>query len=66
MPRATVNGVSIAYEIFGQGPPVVWTPGGWFPRIGRAYLNAGRLSIRRQIFLIKQNNSDIMYIDITD
>jgi hypothetical protein len=26
MPRVTVNGVSLAYEVLGRGPPIVFTP----------------------------------------
>jgi len=28
MAEMTVNGVTIAYEVVGHGPPVVWTGGG--------------------------------------
>jgi pimeloyl-ACP methyl ester carboxylesterase len=67
MPRVQINGVSIAYEIFGQGPPVVWTPGGWFPRIGRAYLDAGRLSASSRVLIWDRRNigaSDVAIEDV--
>ncbi len=32
MSKIKVNGVSIAYEVAGEGPLIVWTPGGWGPR----------------------------------
>ena len=41
MPHINVNGVTLAYEVFGEGSPMVWTPGGWFPRDNWVYLNAG-------------------------
>jgi pimeloyl-ACP methyl ester carboxylesterase len=44
MPRVEVNGVSIAYEVAGDGPPIVWIPGGRLPRNPFTYVFAGRFS----------------------
>ena len=43
MPRIHVNDVTLAYEVLGEGPPMVWTPGGWFGRTNWVYLSAGCL-----------------------
>jgi len=29
MPSVEVNGVNVAYEIVGEGTPLIWSPGGW-------------------------------------
>ena len=57
MPNVTVNGVSLAYEVFGKGQPIVWTTQGWFPRDSLAYLVAGRLSERYRVLLWDRRNS---------
>ncbi len=49
MPKIKVNGVSIAYEVAGEGPPIVWTGGGWFPRDPYTFVLAGRLSARYKV-----------------
>ena len=51
MPKITVNGVELAYEIYGNGPPLIWTPGGWLPRDNHGYLIAGRLSVNFRVVL---------------
>jgi pimeloyl-ACP methyl ester carboxylesterase len=66
MPRATVNGVSIAYEVAGKGPPIVWTPGGWFPRNPFTYLFAGRFSANHTVLTWDRRNSGRSDIGIED
>jgi hypothetical protein len=51
MPKAKVNGISIAYEVAGKGTSIVWTPGGWFPRRPTAYVFAGRFSANYRVLL---------------
>ena len=65
MPKIRVNNIVLAYEVFGQGTPVVWTPGGWFPR-DRAYLSAGRLSANYQALLWDRRNTGASDIAIED
>lgn len=55
-PEITVNGVRIAYEIIGDGPPLVWTPGGFFPRTNECYLVAGRLSKKYRVLIWDRRN----------
>ena len=57
MPKITVNGVTLAYELFGKGPPVVWTPWGWAPRNNFSYLVAGRLSANYRVLLWDRRNT---------
>jgi pimeloyl-ACP methyl ester carboxylesterase len=66
MPKITVNGVTLAYELFGQGPPVVWTPAGWFPRNEYSYLLAGRLSANYRVLLWDRRNTGESDIGIED
>jgi pimeloyl-ACP methyl ester carboxylesterase len=66
MPKITVNGVTLAYELFGQGPPVVWTPAGWFPRNEYSYLLAGRLSTNYRVLLWDRRNTGESDIGIED
>lgn len=56
MPRINVNGVTLAYEVLGDGSPIVWTPGAWFPRDNWVYLNAGCLASRHQVLLWDRRN----------
>ena len=57
-PEITVNGVKIVYQIVGEeGPPLVWTPGGWFPRTDECYLVAGRLSTTHRVLVWDRRNS---------
>ena len=66
MPQITANNITLAYDVLGKGPPVVWTTGGWFPRIGRDYLNAGYLSANYQVLLWDRRNSGASDIAIED
>jgi pimeloyl-ACP methyl ester carboxylesterase len=66
MPKIPVNGVEIAYEIFGQGPPLVWTPGGWLPRKKFTYLFAGRFSSRYRVLIWDRRNTGASDIAIED
>jgi pimeloyl-ACP methyl ester carboxylesterase len=66
MPKIEVNGVTLAYELFGQGPPVVWTPAGWFPRIEPSYLLAGRLSANYRVLLWDRRNTGESDVGIED
>ena len=66
MPKIEVNGVNIAYEIAGEGPAVVWTEGGWMPRMPSAGFFAGRLSSAYKVLTWDRRNtgsSDIAIID---
>ena len=51
MPTIEVNGVNIAYEIAGEGPTVVWTSGGWFPRESESYIVVGHLCCDFKVLL---------------
>ena len=42
MPKIEVNEINIAYKIAGEGPPLVFTPGGRAPRGPYSYAFAGR------------------------
>jgi pimeloyl-ACP methyl ester carboxylesterase len=66
MPKAQINGISIAYEVAGKGPPIVWTPGGWFPRRPTAYVFAGRFSANYRVLLWDRRNSGASDIAIED
>jgi pimeloyl-ACP methyl ester carboxylesterase len=66
MPEITVNGITLAYELFGKGPPVVWTPWGWSPRNDFSYLAAGRLSANYRVLLWDRRNSGASDIGIED
>jgi pimeloyl-ACP methyl ester carboxylesterase len=66
MPKAQVNGISIAYEIAGKGPPIVWTPGGWFPRNPFTYLFAGRFSANYAVLTWDRRNSGRSDVGIED
>ena len=66
MPKAQVNGISIAYEIAGKGTPIVWTPGGWFPRNAFTYLFAGRFSAHYSVLTWDRRNSGRSEIAIED
>jgi pimeloyl-ACP methyl ester carboxylesterase len=66
VPKIKVNGVSIAYEVAGKGPPIVWTPGGWFPRNAFTYVFAGRLSANYQVLTWDRRNSGASDIAIED
>jgi pimeloyl-ACP methyl ester carboxylesterase len=66
MPKIHVNNVTLAYELLGQGPPVIWTPGGWFPRNACAYLYAGRLSASSRVLIWDRRNTGASAIAIED
>jgi pimeloyl-ACP methyl ester carboxylesterase len=66
MPRICVNGASLAYEVLGSGSPIVWTPGGWFPRENWVYLNAGSLASHYQIVLWDRPNCGASDVRIED
>lgn len=57
MPSTTVNGVSIAYQVFGSGPPLVWTEGGRFGRNEYSYLVAGHFARRYSVLLWDRRNA---------
>ncbi len=66
MPRIKVNDVDLEYELIGEGPTVVWTPGGWIPRDIGVYLFAGRLSRMNRVLVWDRRNcgaSDILIED---
>ena len=52
----TVNGASIAYEIFGKGPLLVWTEGGRFGRNELSYLVAGHFSRQYSVLIWDRRN----------
>jgi pimeloyl-ACP methyl ester carboxylesterase len=56
MPRIEVNGVDIAYELIGNGTPIVWTNGGFLPRGNLCYLVAGRFCSKHQVFIWDRRN----------
>ncbi|MYK42027.1 MAG: alpha/beta hydrolase [Gemmatimonadetes bacterium] len=67
MPTMTVNGASIAYEIFGKGPLLVWTEGGRFGRNELSYLVAGHFSRQYSVLIWDRRNgfgaSDVALAD---
>lgn len=56
MSTATVNGAEIAYQLFGQGPLLVWTEGGRFGRNEFSYMVAGRLARTYTVLLWDRRN----------
>lgn len=66
MSKIKVNGVSIAYEVAGEGPPIVWTPGGWGPRNPFTYVFAGRFSANYQVLTWDRRNSGASDLAIKD
>lgn len=66
MPKINVNGVTLAYEVFGEGSPFVWTPGGWLPREEGAYFLAGRLSANYKVLIWDRRNSGASDFAIED
>ena len=66
MPKINVNGVTLAYELFGEGPPVVWTDHGWAPRTEFSYLVAGRLSANHRVLLWDRSNTGASDVAIED
>lgn len=56
MPKIMVNGISIAYEILGEGPPIVFTPGGFYtPKESMRWI-AGRMSLVNQTLIYDRRN----------
>lgn len=66
MPKIKVNDVTLAYEVLGSGPPIVWTPGGWSEREVWTYLNAGCLSANYSVLVWDRRNSGASDIAIED
>ena len=66
MPNITVNGVMLAYEVFGKGRPVVWSTHGWLPRDNLAYLAAGRLSAHYRVLIWDRRNSGASDVAMAD
>ena len=56
MPEICVNGVTLAYEVHGRGPSVVWNTHGWFSRDNLAYLVAGRLAAHYRVLIWDRRN----------
>lgn len=66
MAKIRVKGITIAYEVMGKGPPIVWTPGGHFPRENWGYLHAGRLSANYKVLIWDRRNAGASDIAIED
>jgi len=66
MPKAKVNGISIAYEVAGKGSPIVWTSAGWFPRQPGHYMFAGRFSANYRVLIWDRRNCGASNIAIED
>ena len=66
MSKVVVNGVSIAYEVAGEGSPIVWTPGAWGPRGPFTYVFAGRFSANYQVLTWDRRNSGASDLAIED
>lgn len=58
MATIEVNGGTIAYEIFGEGQPLVWNSGGRMARSARDYLIAGYFAQRHSVLLWDRMNSE--------
>ena len=53
--KIAVNDATLVYEVLGQGPPVVFTPGGWNDmKIPRQL--AEQLSSRYQVLIYDRRN----------
>src|SRR5688572_4832520 len=66
MPKINVGDITLAYELWGQGTPIVITPGAWFPRNVYSYHVAGRLSAHHTVLLWDRRNSGASEIKIED
>ncbi len=66
MPKIKINDTTIAYETWGDGPPVVLTPHGWFMRNALVYVLAGRLAKQHRVILWDRPNSGASDISIAD
>ena len=56
MPTTTVNGASIVYEIFGNGPLLVWTEGGRLGRNELSYLVTGHFARQYSVLIWDRRN----------
>jgi pimeloyl-ACP methyl ester carboxylesterase len=66
MPKLKVGEVTIAYEVWGQGVPVVLTPQFAYPRNVFSYILAGRLAAHHKTFLWDRRNTGASDIKIED
>lgn len=57
MAKMKVNGVELDYEVIGEGTPLVWTVGGWCPRLEESYFIAGRFATRYKVFIWDRRNT---------
>jgi 2-hydroxy-6-oxonona-2,4-dienedioate hydrolase len=57
MATIEVNGGTIAYELFGEGPPLIWNSGGRQGRSDNSYLLAGHFSDRYSVLIWDRRNS---------
>ena len=58
MPTVKVNGGTIAYDIFGKGPLLVWNAGGRSGRGARDYLIAGYFARHSSVLIWDRRNSE--------
>ena len=56
MPFIDVDGVAISYQRFGEGVPVVLTPGGWVCRNGTINFLAGALAAHYSVLVWEKRN----------
>ena len=66
MSQITVNRVSIAYEVAGEGSPIVWTSGTWQPRDPYTYVFAGQLSAGYKVLTWDRRNTGASDLAIED
>ena len=66
MATIKVNNVTLAYEIMGDGTPLVWTPYGWWHRTSIAYMEAGRLSANHKVLFLDRRNTGASDVRIED
>ncbi len=66
MPKIKINDTTIAYETWGDGPAIVLSQHGWFPRVPYVYILAGRLSKQYQVILWDRPNGGASDINIAD
>jgi len=66
MPTINVNGVTLAYEVFGKGPSVVWSTHGIGARGPLAYMVAGRLAANYRVLIWDRRNSGASDLAIED
>ena len=51
MPKSMINGINIAFEILGKGPPIVFTPGGLYTSKESMRWVAGRMSLENKTLI---------------